>query len=182
MQTQTDWQRDGEGMIFDPTQQHHPVQPSGEADGFGQTGYTNQPTTLRQAPPVQLMGSERQDNMRQTGGWLHGQKGKQTLSSTALMCMDHPGSADEFGQREQQTRFFFFFSIAATLRVQYARWMKLSPVPPCCHSLVCSWTAVGHAFVLAVCRSGHLCSTCSVVWSSSPQLQIGDGASFLLDE
>ena len=29
------------------------------------------------------------------------------------------------------------------------------------YSLVCNWTAVGHTFVLAVCRSGHLCSICS---------------------
>ena len=42
-----------------------------------------------------------------------------------------------------------------------------------------SWTAVGHTFVLSLCRSGHLCSICSAVWSSRPQLQIGDGASFI---
>ena len=48
------------------------------------------------------------------------------------------------------------------------------------YSLVYSWTAVGHTFVLAVCRrSGHLCSICSAVWSSRPHLQIGDGASFI---
>ena len=35
-------------------------------------------------------------------------------------------------------------------------------------------------FVLSVCRSGHLCSACSAVWSSRPQLQIGDGASFII--
>ena len=39
---------------------------------------------------------------------------------------------------------------------------------------------VGHTFVLAaVCRSGHLCSICSAVWSSRPQLQVGDGTSFI---
>ena len=33
---------------------------------------------------------------------------------------------------------FFFFSIAATLRVQSARWMWLSsPVPPCCPRVWC---------------------------------------------
>ena len=46
-------------------------------------------------------------------------------------------------------------------------------------SLVCSWTAVGHAFFLAVCSSGHLCSICSAVWSSRPKLQASDGASFI---
>ena len=52
--------------------------------------------------------------------------------------------------------FFFFLCIAATLRVQYARWMWLSsPDPPCCRSLVCKWIAVGHTFFLAVCRSQH---------------------------
>ena len=30
------------------------------------------------------------------------------------------------------------------------------------YSLVCSWTAVGHTFLLAVCRSGRLCSVCSL--------------------
>jgi len=46
-------------------------------------------------------------------------------------------------------------------------------------SLVCNWTAVGPTFVLAVCRGGHLCSISSAVWSSRPQLQVGDGASFV---
>ena len=40
-----------------------------------------------------------------------------------------------------------------------------------------NWTAVGHRFVLAVCRNGYLdCSICSAVWSSRPQLQVGDDA------
>ena len=52
-----------------------------------------------------------------------------------------------------------------------------SPLLP--QSLVCNWPAVGHTLVLAVCRSGHLCSICSAVWSSRPQSQIGDGASFI---
>ena len=43
----------------------------------------------------------------------------------------------------------------------------------------CSWATVGHTFVLAVCRSEHLCSICSSIRSSRPQLQIGDGASFI---
>ena len=47
------------------------------------------------------------------------------------------------------------------------------------YSLVCNWTAVGHTFVLAVCRSGHHCNICSAVWSSRPQLQVGDRASFI---
>ena len=45
---------------------------------------------------------------------------------------------------------------------------------------MCSWTAVGHTFCLAVCRSGHLSSSCSAVSSSRPQLQVGDDASFVL--
>ena len=44
---------------------------------------------------------------------------------------------------------------------------------------MCSWTAVGHTFVPAVRRSGHLCSIYSAVWSSRPQLQISDGTSFI---
>ena len=52
-----------------------------------------------------------------------------------------------------------------------------SPLLP--QSLVCNWPAVGHTLVLAVCRSGHLCSICSAVWSSRPQSQIGEGASFI---
>ena len=48
------------------------------------------------------------------------------------------------------------------------------------NSLVCSWTSAGHTFILAVCRSGQLCSNCSAVWSSGPQLQVGDGASFIV--
>ena len=44
------------------------------------------------------------------------------------------------------------------------------------YSLVCSWTAVGHTLFLPLCRSGHLSSTCWTVWSSRPQLQVGDGA------
>ena len=55
-----------------------------------------------------------------------------------------------------------------------------SSVPPLLpYSLVCNWTAVDHTFVFAVCRSGYLCSICSAVWSSRPQLQSGDGASFI---
>ena len=40
---------------------------------------------------------------------------------------------------------------------------------------MCRWTADGHTFVVAVCRSGHLCSVCLAVWSWRPQLRIGDG-------
>ena len=47
------------------------------------------------------------------------------------------------------------------------------------YSLVCSWTAVGHTFVLAVRRSGHLCSICSAVWPSRQRLQVDDGANFI---
>ena len=47
------------------------------------------------------------------------------------------------------------------------------------YSLVCDWTAAGPTFVLAVCRSGHLCSIRSAARSSRPRLQIGDGASFI---
>ena len=80
---------------------------------------------------------------------------------------------------------FFFFSIAATLRVQSARVVNvlscLLQVPPCCrragHGLRVfnaaglPWPHICH--VLAVCRSGHLCSICSAVWSSRPQLHTG---------
>ena len=52
-----------------------------------------------------------------------------------------------------------------------------SPLLP--YSWVCNWTAAGPTSVLAACRSGHLCSIRSAVWSSRPQLQIGDGASFI---
>ena len=45
--------------------------------------------------------------------------------------------------------------------------------------MVCSCTAVGHTFVLAVSRSGHLCRISSAVWSSRPQLRTGDGDSFI---
>ena len=61
--------------------------------------------------------------------------------------------------QRDRTYEIFFFSIAATPSVQ---------------------SAIGHTFVLAaVCRSGHLCSICSPVWSSRPQLQVGDGVSFI---
>ena len=49
------------------------------------------------------------------------------------------------------------------------------------YSVVCSSTAVGHGFVLAVSRSGHdLCSICSAVWPSSLQLPVDDGAGFII--
>ena len=56
-----------------------------------------------------------------------------------------------------------------------------SPCPPCCHRVWCVavHTAVVHTFVLAVSRSGTLCRISSAVWSSRPQLRIGDGASFI---
>ena len=47
------------------------------------------------------------------------------------------------------------------------------------YSWLCSWTAVGHTFGLAVSRNRNLGSTCTAVWSSRPQLQVGDGASFI---
>ena len=43
----------------------------------------------------------------------------------------------------------------------------------------CSWTAVGRTVCLAVCRSKRRCSACSAIWSSRPQLQVDDGASFV---
>ena len=43
----------------------------------------------------------------------------------------------------------------------------------------CSWTAVGRTFCLAVCGSKCHCSAYSAVWSSRPQLQANDGASFV---
>ena len=60
--------------------------------------------------------------------------------------------------------------------------MRLSSsVPPCCRRV---WFVAGllltTTFVLAVCRSGHHCNICSAVWSSRPQLQVGDGASFIV--
>ena len=43
----------------------------------------------------------------------------------------------------------------------------------------CSCNAVGRTFCLAVCGSKRRCSACSAVWSSRPQLQVNDGASFV---
>ena len=44
---------------------------------------------------------------------------------------------------------------------------------------MCSCTAVGRTFVLAVSGSGYLCRISSAVWSSRPQLRTGDGDSFI---
>ena len=75
----------------------------------------------------------------------------------------------------------FFFSVAATLRVQSCKMnvAVFSSSSLLLWSLVCSWTAVGHTFYLAFCRSRAFCSMFLALCSSGQQLQVGDGASFI---
>ena len=72
--------------------------------------------------------------------------------------------------------FLLFFSIAAILRVQSARRMWLSStLPLCCRRVWCvTGLLLATHFVLL-----SFGSTFSAVWSSRPQLQAGDGASFI---
>ena len=75
----------------------------------------------------------------------------------------------------------FFFSVTATLKVQSATWMwPSSPVPPFCLRVWCvAGLLLATHFVLLPAEAGHLCCTCSAVWSSRLQLHVGDGASFI---
>ena len=82
---------------------------------------------------------------------------KMVCCIASLLC------AWTYRQDVQKRPIVFFFSIAATLRVQSARWMWLSsPVPPCCRRVWCitGLLLATHNYCLAVCRSG------SAAWSS----------------
>ena len=87
------------------------------------------------------------------------------------LCVDNVTSVD------------FFFLAFAVYTIKAAREMNEVVFSSSClqpESLVVRGVLTGHTSSLVALWRGHLCRTCSVVWSSWPQGQVGEGASFSL--
>ena len=61
----------------------------------------------------------------------------------------------------------FHYTESPACKLNVAVFSSSSLLP---EKLVCSCTAVGHTFCLAVCRNGLRCSTCLAIWSSRLRL------------
>ena len=90
-----------------------------------------------------------------------------------LTFCDKPSSPNSTVNARWYFVLFLFFLVnchyteSPACKLNVAVFSSSSLLP---EKLVCSCTAVGHTFCLAVCRSGHCYSTCLAVWSSRLQL------------
>ena len=57
-------------------------------------------------------------------------------------------------------------------------WLS-SPVPPCCRRVWCLIGLLSASRFVLLSAEADFSAVCSTVWSSRPQLQVGDGASFI---
>ena len=101
-----------------------------------------------------------------------GKKKKWSKKCPLTFC-DKPSSPNSTVNARWCFVLFLFFLVnchyteSPACKLNVAVFSSSSLLP---EKLVCSCTAVGHTFCLAVCRSGHRCSTCLAVWSSRLQL------------
>ena len=113
------------------------------------------------------------------GGWVKSNYSNNYLYSLRLLKFCHSRLTDTQKSKTKQP-------VPSTSRSPHTESavckmnVVVSPSPSCCRRVCCVAELLSATqYVFAACRSGQLCSTCSAFWSSNPQLQFGNGTSFI---